>query len=426
MDDSGQTNTDLRDKLKKLPLKAIRPYARNAKIHTREQIETLKKSIQNHEYYQPICVDAKNVIVIGHGRYLAMKELDPDQEIDVVDLSYLKPKELRKLRILDNKSVSDDWDMEMLQNEIESLYGKVSDEVEKIADELGMETGLVTAMSQVIDNTPRNEQDVKSDNPLPDEELAIPPYEWLRRFDKLYLTFSGGKDSMATLATLMNNGVDMSKLELVFCRTPLDYTDLEDFVTKFAEDMKITLHKIGHEMTEEDKRIMFERNGLPKPRQNWCTGMWKILPSNRFFRERKAENITFCMIIGWRREEAQRRATSLERAIEGNHEVPIFRPILDMTQEQVFEEIKAKGWTLHHSYAYRDRLGCLFCFATTREEWVNLRKNDPKEFMRALEYLAYGCASHNMENEESRNAIRKAFGLPTVYETQKTKEEGGP
>lgn len=126
----------LKDRLKKITISEIIPYKNNAKIHDKVQIEQLKKSIKENDYYQPIGVDKNNVIVIGHGRYYAMREMDPAQKIDVIDLSYLPEEKIAKLRIADNKIISNKWDQAKLKTEIERLYSKI--EPEKIYNDLAI------------------------------------------------------------------------------------------------------------------------------------------------------------------------------------------------------------------------------------------------------------------------------------------------
>ena len=59
-----------------LPISALAPYDRNAKEHPREQIEQIKKSIVDYGMSDPIGIwGKKNVIVEGHGRLMACKEL---------------------------------------------------------------------------------------------------------------------------------------------------------------------------------------------------------------------------------------------------------------------------------------------------------------------------------------------------------------
>lgn len=56
----------------KINLSELTPYENNAKLHPEEQIEQIKKSIEQFGNDDPIAVWGKdNIIVEGHGRYQA-------------------------------------------------------------------------------------------------------------------------------------------------------------------------------------------------------------------------------------------------------------------------------------------------------------------------------------------------------------------
>jgi len=125
------------DKIKTIPIADIKPYSKNAKLHNNDQIELLKQSIKKYSYYAPIGVGKKNEIIFGHGRYEAIKQLGESETIEVIDLSNLSAKEIKKLRILDNKIVSNEYDDELLKAEIESIYGDMEKNIDKISADLG-------------------------------------------------------------------------------------------------------------------------------------------------------------------------------------------------------------------------------------------------------------------------------------------------
>lgn len=51
-----------------MPLSELKAYSNNAKIHTEEQIEQIKKSIQEFGMNDPIAIWKNNEIIEGHGR----------------------------------------------------------------------------------------------------------------------------------------------------------------------------------------------------------------------------------------------------------------------------------------------------------------------------------------------------------------------
>ncbi len=140
---------NIKNKLKIVNLSDIRPYPNNVKKHSEAQISQLCESFDKYDYYQPICVDDKNVIVVGHGRYLAAMQQDPAQKIEVVDMSYISAKERKRLRILDNKIISNVWDHKALLEEVDSLSSELQD-IDSIAKGLNI---TESEMHKLIDES---------------------------------------------------------------------------------------------------------------------------------------------------------------------------------------------------------------------------------------------------------------------------------
>lgn len=55
-------------------IKDIKPYHKNPRIND-DAVEQVAESIKAFGFQQPIVVDKKSVIIVGHTRYLAAKEL---------------------------------------------------------------------------------------------------------------------------------------------------------------------------------------------------------------------------------------------------------------------------------------------------------------------------------------------------------------
>ena len=63
-------------KIVMIPIDQLTPYANNARKHTQKDVDQIKASILADGFNDPIGVwGEKNVIVEGHGRALACKEL---------------------------------------------------------------------------------------------------------------------------------------------------------------------------------------------------------------------------------------------------------------------------------------------------------------------------------------------------------------
>jgi hypothetical protein len=84
-----------------LPIRKVKPYWRNPRSNS-ITVQKVKKSIQDYGYNQLVAVDRKHVIIAGHARYLALRELGVEKmPVMVLDLD---EKKARAYRIADNKA----------------------------------------------------------------------------------------------------------------------------------------------------------------------------------------------------------------------------------------------------------------------------------------------------------------------------------
>lgn len=98
----------------------IRPYEKNAKKHDKTQIENVAESIREFGWQQPIVVDKDYVIIIGHCRFEAAKALGL-KTVPVQVADNLTEEQVKKLRLVDNKTNESDWDLDLLLEEVKEL-----------------------------------------------------------------------------------------------------------------------------------------------------------------------------------------------------------------------------------------------------------------------------------------------------------------
>lgn len=104
-----------------LPITAIKPYENNAKIHTAEQIEQIKKSILEFGNNDPIAIDANGVIIEGHGRLMALQALGYT-EVEVIRLGHLTEEQRKAYTLIHNKlTMNTGFDLDILATELQAI-----------------------------------------------------------------------------------------------------------------------------------------------------------------------------------------------------------------------------------------------------------------------------------------------------------------
>lgn len=105
----------------------LKPYSRNAKKHSKQQIDLIAKSIKEFGFRQPIVIDKNKEIIIGHARLEAAKQLGL-KEVPVIDASDLTPQQVKALRLADNKLAElAQWDMNLAIEELKGLDDNLID-----------------------------------------------------------------------------------------------------------------------------------------------------------------------------------------------------------------------------------------------------------------------------------------------------------
>lgn len=61
--------------VREVALSSLKPYERNAKIHSAEQVEKIADSIREFGFLSPCLIDRECNIIVGHGRVEAAKLL---------------------------------------------------------------------------------------------------------------------------------------------------------------------------------------------------------------------------------------------------------------------------------------------------------------------------------------------------------------
>jgi 3'-phosphoadenosine 5'-phosphosulfate sulfotransferase (PAPS reductase)/FAD synthetase len=262
----------------------------------------------------------------------------------------------------------------------------------------------------------------------PDSRELLP----LEQYDRILVSFSGGKDSLALVLDLLERGVDRDRIQLwhqcvdgeAGSDEPLvDWPCTESYVRAVGKALGVrTLFqwRLGGflgEMLKDNactRPIRFEkqdggigqagglkgkvsiRRRFPQAsgdlRVRWCSAVLKIdvmalaLTNEPPFRSGK-----FLVLTGERREESTHRATYAEREPHrcdcGRRRVDAWRSVIDWSEEEVWQVMRR--WRIQPHPAYRlgfPRVSCLTCIFGGPDQWASVRKIATDRFARITAY----------------------------------------
>jgi site-specific DNA-methyltransferase (adenine-specific) len=102
-------------------IEKLKPYEKNARTHSEEQIEKIAKSIEEFGFVNPVLTDQNFGIIAGHGRVLAAQKIGM-KEVPCLFIEDLTETQKRAYIIADNKLTLDaSWDFDVLKIELEAL-----------------------------------------------------------------------------------------------------------------------------------------------------------------------------------------------------------------------------------------------------------------------------------------------------------------
>lgn len=167
-----QSNTYLAHDIETVATDALNGYARDLRQHSSKQIAQIAASIRAFGFLVPVVVATDNVIVAGHGRWLAARDLALPN-IPVIRAGHLSPERLRAFRLADNRLAENaGWNREALALELSELTDLVVD------FELEL-TGFETAeIDLIIDGPVQAKADPADDCPLPAAAISRPGDLW--------------------------------------------------------------------------------------------------------------------------------------------------------------------------------------------------------------------------------------------------------
>ena len=103
------------------PIEDLIPYAQNARTHSAEQIEKLRRSLREFGFLSPLLIDAVGNVIAGHGRLMAAAA-EGMAEVPCVVADGLTDAQRRAYILADNRLCElGGWDADLLKAELDDL-----------------------------------------------------------------------------------------------------------------------------------------------------------------------------------------------------------------------------------------------------------------------------------------------------------------
>lgn len=184
--------------------------------------------------------------------------------------------------------------------------------------------------------------------------------------DGFYLGFSGGKDSVALLQLAKLAGINYKAVHNV---TGIDAPDTIYFIKRYFPEVEF-------QHAKENYLELVEKKGLPRMNMRFCCERLKerigagnvVLTGVRH--DESAKRAAYSPVEIWSRRkehEGKDKARSIDTIIQNEHQcikgkdrVMVY-PILDWTEEDVWEFIDEYDLPINPCYRLFCRVGCMYC-----------------------------------------------------------------
>lgn len=243
------------------------------------------------------------------------------------------------------------------------------------------------------------------------------------QYDRCFVAFSGGKDSVASFLTLREK-VPLWKIVLVFSDTCDELPETYDYLKYFDENVfsviRLCQKIVGHSDTGrrsieneiiswdvpykqlpemgvltlfDEIRNRFKSNPnvpvWPSKGIRYCTKHLKVNPFFKFIRSlvNKNDRDRTLIVRGLRQEESKQRSKTSELVMDevNGDFYNFYHPVYDLTTEEVFDLHRKHCVKINPVYDYRERSNCAGCPFARNSEIAKTVEIHPNVFEPYLE-----------------------------------------
>lgn len=107
--------------IREVNIENLKPYERNAKQHSADQVQKLCASIREFGFISPCLIDSEYNVIAGHGRIMAARDLGMES-VPCLFIEGLTDEQRRAYILADNRLTElGEWDMDMVAEELQAL-----------------------------------------------------------------------------------------------------------------------------------------------------------------------------------------------------------------------------------------------------------------------------------------------------------------
>ena len=218
------------------PIGDLIPYEHNSRTHSPEQIAQVVKSIREFGWTCPILVGEDRVIIAGHARLVAARELKMT-EVPVIALPHLNEAQRRALVIADNRIAGNaGWDEAMLRDEIQGLQVEDFD-----LEVLGFSQDELDALLEDPEEAAAGHTDEDAAPEVPETAVTVPGDVWVLGEHRL---LCGDSTQIESVEKVLAGGL----ADMVFCDPPYNVNYGATMKDKLrGKDRKIANDNLGND-----------------------------------------------------------------------------------------------------------------------------------------------------------------------------------
>ena len=257
----------------------------------------------------------------------------------------------------------------------------------------------------------------------------IPPE--LRDFETYIVSYSGGKDSTATLLWALEN-LPRERLQVVFANTTVEWPETYEYLNYIERELGITIDRVragdralppirkgrqGWAYATSLFEMIRQRGMWPGARTRYCTTYLKVWPITLY--SRGLENPV--LITGQRASESKARMGLPIFSERGNKQVqePLstYRPILAWSERQVWDYLRTYHILPNPIYNHATRCGCWCCIMGRPAEVLNFCRLHP-DIAQETADLEREIGHTWKENQSIGNLLRQAQAQMELFERE--------